>query len=91
MNNSHENEMFRHAINGIIRIAAVLILVILMASSAAFADEGNEALEVELRASGDETGVTLMSSDIDGTPYFFLPSGVTEENIRSMRPCRARI
>ncbi len=81
MNNSHENEMFRHAINGIIRIAAVLILVILMASSAAFADEGNGALEVELRASGDETGVTLMSSDIDGTPYFFLPSGVTEENI----------
>ena len=78
---SEGREMLRNNIINVMRITVVLVLLLLLTVSVAFADEETSAPEIGLKASGSEDVMPLRATDVDGTPYFFLPSGVTEENI----------
>lgn len=78
--------MLKKATARILKIAAVFGFAILMTASTAFADEDTDALEMNLRSSGSEESVLLKAAEVDGTPYFFLPSGVGEENMEYTFP-----
>ena len=64
----------------VLRIAVIFFLTLLMSASAVFAEDEEDALQMDLKPSGSEDSISLKSVDVDGTPYFFLPSGVKEEN-----------
>lgn len=69
---------------GLARISAGLVIGlmmgILMCTAPAFADEDGEAMLGMELSSGDKT-VEIHTTAVDGTRYFFLPSGVKDENI----------
>ena len=73
--------MFRQEILNIIKFTAVFVLILLLSVSVAFADDEAVDPEMGLKASGSEDVITLKANNVDGTPYFFLPSGVKDENI----------
>lgn len=68
----------------VLRIAVIFFLALLMSASAVLAEGEKDALQMDLKPSGSEDSISLKSVDVDGTPYFFLPSGVNEENKESV-------
>ncbi len=73
--------MLRKNIIKVLRFSVILALILLMAASFAFAEEGGGDLEADIAVAGSEDTVTLKAVDVDGTPYFFLPSGVGDESV----------
>jgi hypothetical protein len=73
--------MLRKNIIKVLRFSVLLALILLMAASFAFAEEGGGDLEADIAVAGSEDTVTLKAVDVDGTPYFFLPSGVGDESV----------
>lgn len=73
--------MPKREIINILRLTTIIIIVLLMMASVAFANETADLQELDLTAAGSEDTIRLVASDVDGVQYFFLPSGVTEENI----------
>lgn len=59
----------------------IMLFLFLTIGTVSFAEESNPLL-VELKDNGSETSVPLLSYEVDGKPYFFLPSGVTDGNIK---------
>lgn len=72
--------MDKHESISVLKIAIVFFLTLLMSASVVFAEGENDALKMDLRPSGSEASILLKAVNVDGEPYFFLPSGVKEEN-----------
>lgn len=76
--------MTKREIINVIRFTIIFALALLFSSSAVFAEDENEALEIEMKPSGSEDTIILKSVDVGGSPYFFMPSGATEENMENV-------
>ena len=66
-----------------IKVAVFLLFSLLLAGTAAFAESSTQgSLQMTLKPSGADSGVLLKSSVVDGKEYFFLPSGVSAEDMQ---------
>ena len=80
--------MFRPSVRRAVKTAMICVISLLMISSSVlYAPEAHAAewstgdLEMTLKTSDDDEGILLKSTEIGGTEYFFLPSGVEEGNM----------
>ena len=76
--------MIKKEFKNVLKITIVFtLLLLLLTVSAAFADEETTESEMILKPAGSEDAIPLKAMDVDGTQYFFLPSGVEDEEIES--------
>lgn len=76
--------MDKYGITKAIKITAAFIVALLMSASVAFAEGEVVDPEMILNPSGLEDMITMKAVNVDGMPYFFMPSGVADEDIETV-------